>query len=349
MNKILVILTGGTIGSVCNEGVRSLSGGSPYILLSEFRRRCPEYSLYEFDVINPYSILSENLTYECWEKLYSALINADSDEYIGIIVTHGSDTLAYTSAALGYLMRHTRIPIVLTAADRPVEDPMSNAVPNFHSAVDFIANSGLSGVFVSYKKTGCNAANAIYLATRLCSADCYRDEFTSYGGAMLGEIKDGKFLPCECEINPTVDKLNRHFSPIAPSQIKLHRKVMLLHSYPNMDYSAINPEGFAAVINYGYHCATACTLKGSFSLVEFAERCSNCGVDLWLGSFKSAETEVYETNDILLKSGIKPFFDMSCEAAYVKAVLAYNVANIKADEFMRRNVYFEQVGHDVEC
>lgn len=348
MNKILVVLTGGTIGSVCNDGVRGINGDSPYILLREFRCNCPEYSSCEFEIINPYSILSENLTYSCWEKLYSALISIDAAAYSGIIVTHGSDTLAYTAAALGYLMRHIECPIVLTAADRPVDDPHSNAIPNFRSAVDFIITGGLRGVFVSYKKDSGHTANAIYLATRLCSADCFQDEFTSYGGGMFGEIKDGEFLLRDLEINPLPTQLNRKLSPIAPNEIRLEHKIMLLHSYPNMDYSAINPEGFAAIINCGYHCATACTLGGKLSLAEFAERCNDCGSDLWLGSFKNTESEIYASNDILLKSGIKPFYDMSWEAAYVKAVLAYNLPNVTPDEFMHRNIYFEQIGHDAD-
>lgn len=348
MRKILVVLTGGTIGSVCNDGVRGINGDSPYILLREFNRKCPEYSSYEFEVINPYSILSENLSYVCWEKLYSALSGIDVSAYNGVIVTHGSDTLAYTSVAIGYLMRHTERPIVLTAADRPVNDPKSNAIINFRSAVDFIINSNLRGVFVSYRKGGRHPANAIYLAARLCSADCFCDEFSSYGGGIFGEIKDGEFIRRDSDINPSVIELNREFSPIAPCQIHLNRKVMLLHSYPNMDYSAINPEAFAAVINYGYHCATACTSGGNLSLAEFAERCNKCGTDLWLGSFKSAENEIYTSSDFLLKRGIKKFCDMSWEAAYVKAVLAYNIPNIIPSDFMCKNIYFEQVGREIE-
>lgn len=340
-NKILVILTGGTIGSVCSDGVRGINGDSPYILLREFSRRCPEYSSCRFDVINPYSILSENLTYLCWEKLYTALSEAENKDYRGIIVTHGSDTLAYTAAVMGYLMRHTSSPIVFTAADRPVNDPRSNAIPNFRSAVEFILNGGLRGVFVSYK---IGRVNAINLAARLCSADCCLDEFTVYGGEIFGEIKEGEFLPRPARFNPSPDELNRPFSPIASGEISLTRKVMLLHSYPHMDYSAINPEGFAAVINCGYHCATACTEGGSLSLLKFAEICGKCGTDLWLGSFKSRENEIYSSNNALLKCGIKQFNDISWEAAYAKAVLAYNLPGINAEKFMSRGIYFEKVG-----
>lgn len=341
MCKILVVLTGGTIGSVCSDGVRGINGDSPYILLREFSRRCPEYSACQFEVINPYSILSENLSYDCWEKLYSTLSKTDTSAYSGIIITHGSDTLAYTAAIMGYLMRGTKCPIVFTAADRPVDDPKSNAICNFRSAVEFILNSGLRGVFVAYRT---HSVNAIHLATRLCSADCFQDEFTAYGGEIFGETKEGEFIAHESPLNPSLSELNASLSPIAPDEIHLSRKVILLHSYPHMDYSTINPQGFAAVINCGYHCATACNSGGNLSLAKFAERCAACGADLWLGSFKSTESEVYASNDALLKLGIRQFFDMSWESAYTKAVLAYNLPDIDAAEFMRRSIYFEQVG-----
>ena len=78
--KILVVLTGGTIGSTCSDGVRGIIGDSPYILIREFRKKYHDYSDCEFEVINPYSILSENLTCEVWSLLYGALYQVDTSE-----------------------------------------------------------------------------------------------------------------------------------------------------------------------------------------------------------------------------------------------------------------------------
>ena len=202
--KILVVLTGGTIGSTCSDGVRGIIGDSPYILIREFRKKYHDYSDCEFEVINPYSILSENLTCGVWSELYATLNAVDTAAYDGIIITHGSDTLAYTSAAMGMLMRHTKCPIVLTAADRPVNDPASNALPNFRASVDFIRSSGLKGVFVSYRRNA-DGAQVIYIATRLLSADCFADEFSSYGGCCFGRMEDGLFVPDSSPLNPSPD------------------------------------------------------------------------------------------------------------------------------------------------
>ena len=84
--KILVVLTGGTIGSTCSDGVRGIKSDSPYILIREFRRAFPEYSGCEFEVINPYSILSENLTCGVWNLLYTALYAVNISAFDGIII-----------------------------------------------------------------------------------------------------------------------------------------------------------------------------------------------------------------------------------------------------------------------
>ena len=345
--KILVVLTGGTIGSTCSDGVRGIAGDSPYILIREFRRAFPEYSGCEFEVINPYSILSENLTCGVWNLLYTALYAVNISAFDGIIITHGSDTLAYTAAAMGLLMRHTSRPIVLTAADRPVNDPASNALPNFRASVDYILGGGVKGVFVSYRRNR-DKAQVIYLATRLLSADCFSDEFSSYGGGCFGRMTDGIFVPENSPLNPGASELAGELSPIAGGEVDVsRRKVMLLRSYPGMDYSAIDTEGFAAVVNYGYHCATACTEGEDTSLLKFAQRCARSGTQLWLGSFKHSESEIYSSQQQMKHSPIARFYDMSPEAAYVKAVLAYHLPVEDPTEFMQSCVYYEMVGQPV--
>ncbi len=344
--KILVVLTGGTIGSVSSDSVRGLADDSPFLLLREFRRQCAIYDDCEFDTVNPFSILSENLTPAHWVILCNTVTQTDLSPYQGIIITHGSDTLAYTSAALGLMLRHLPLPIVLVAADRPVGHPKSNAIPNFRAALDFILTGGRKGIFVSYRRYD-TGAQAIYLATRLVSADNCRDEFSSYGGTPLGVMRDGVFVPDNTETNPTADQLNRPYAPLATGAWELSKKVMLLRAYPGMDYAAINPQGFAAVLQYGYHSATACTEGENTSLLRFAQRCEARGAALWLGAFKRTEGELYATSRELLDHGIRPFYDMSPEMAYAKAVLAYNLpetsAFTDAEGFMKAGIYHEFV------
>src|SRR5690554_4742477 len=101
----------------------------------------------KFDVLQPLRILSENIVPQDWITLIKCLDSVKLNKYIGIIITHGSDTIPYTSAAISYAYNHTPIPIVLVASNYPLEDERSNGLRNFTDAIDFIHNSPLPGVF----------------------------------------------------------------------------------------------------------------------------------------------------------------------------------------------------------
>ena len=102
-NKITVVMTGGTIGSAVSGDHIDISREP--VILNEYRRLYGSDT--EFTVIRPFSMLSENLSPHMWEKLgrTMAAIDDDSD---GIIITHGTDTLAYTAAYIAMVFRGTK-------------------------------------------------------------------------------------------------------------------------------------------------------------------------------------------------------------------------------------------------
>ena len=94
--KILVVFTGGTIGSCYNDGVISPDSSTRYKLIEMYKQN-GGYA--EFDAISPYTVLSENLNGEYFNLLYNS-VKENINNYDGIIVTHGTDTcLLYTSDA----------------------------------------------------------------------------------------------------------------------------------------------------------------------------------------------------------------------------------------------------------
>ena len=119
MTKILVIALGGTIGSVMTDSI-SLDKNSFKIL---------DYvkdGSVEFSTLSPFAVLSENINTALWKKLIACIDNAKIAQYDGVIILHGSDTLSYTSALIGNAYPNEKI--VLTAADKPLEDRESNGV-----------------------------------------------------------------------------------------------------------------------------------------------------------------------------------------------------------------------------
>ena len=158
MNKILVIGLGGTIGSVAGESI-SLDDNCLKIL------SVTEHKNVLFEGISPFKVLSENMAKELWQKLIDCLDEVDFSKYKGVIILHGSDTLAFTSAIIANAFADKNI--VLVASDKPVENPLSNAKANFDAAVAHLL-SDKSGVYVSY--------NGIKRANCITSADI-NDEF----------------------------------------------------------------------------------------------------------------------------------------------------------------------------
>ena len=115
MKKILVILTGGTIGSKVEGKIINTTAASSYRLLQLYNEKYADDT--EFEVIQPINILSENLTPVEWGVLCNCLLELDFEKYEGIIITHGSDTLSYTSALIGTMFENCSIPIVLVASN----------------------------------------------------------------------------------------------------------------------------------------------------------------------------------------------------------------------------------------
>ena len=83
--KILVVFTGGTIGSRYNDGVISPDSSTRYKLIEMYKQN-GGYA--EFDAISPYTVLSENLNGEYFNLLYNS-VKENINNYDGIIVTHG--------------------------------------------------------------------------------------------------------------------------------------------------------------------------------------------------------------------------------------------------------------------
>ena len=145
MKNILLLATGGTIAAV--EGGDGLSPGLlPESLLEavpEIRDHC------QVDTEQLISLDSTNILPEHWLSL-SRAIRARWDDYDAFVITHGTDTLAYTGAALSYLIQNSAKPIVLTGAQRPIWAGGSDGPKNLLDSFFFAAQSGTGGVFIVF-------------------------------------------------------------------------------------------------------------------------------------------------------------------------------------------------------
>lgn len=338
MKKILVVFTGGTIGSTQEGDTIDLAKTGACHLLEYY---CKEYGGdVEFETIQPLNVLSENIGYDDWNTLFNTLLSLPLSEYDGMIITHGSDTLSYTAALTGMVMRHTPIPIVLTAANYTLADSRSNGLRNFKSAVEFIA-CRIKGVFVIYENTAGEAL--VYLATRLCESDPYRDAYACFGGVPLGRMERGVFFPVLSPVNPSPRKLNCEFEMLF-EEVQLRKKVLLIRQYPGIDYTAFDLERCSAVLLYLYHSATAGTAQGEGNALDFIKRCRAKSIPVYAASFKETGVKTnYATAKELLAHHVVPFINISPEAAYAKLCLAVNAGEETARRLINETVYFESL------
>ena len=133
--RILMIATGGTIASM-----ESGHGLSPAIGSEELLRYVPEIETYcDAEAVQLFNLDSTNITPDHWLKI-AALIEAKYRDYDGFVVTHGTDTMAYTSAALSYLIQNSPKPIVITGSQKSIAsndtDAKRNLIHSFLYASD---------------------------------------------------------------------------------------------------------------------------------------------------------------------------------------------------------------------
>ncbi len=145
MKNILLIATGGTIASK-NNG----EGLAPAISSAELLSYIPEIKeLCNVDAVQVLNIDSTNIQPEYWLLMVDA-IKENYDKYDGFVISHGTDTMAYTSAALSYLVQNVDKPIIITGSQKPIAEAATDAKKNLIDSFRFAVEDGVKGIFVVF-------------------------------------------------------------------------------------------------------------------------------------------------------------------------------------------------------
>ncbi len=331
MARILTILTGGTIGSISDGEIIDVNERASVILIDKYYEKYGRED--EFSLVQPINIAGENLETKHWEILINFILEYNIDGYDGIIITHGSDTLSYSSAMLSMCLCHLPVPIILTASNYTVLDERSNALNNFHSAVLMI-KSFSRGVFTVFgDKIG---KSRVFLPTRILEADGLNDTFQSFGGKELGFMNDGKFEFTDLLTNPDKAEIEQKREAILSGRLTLNKKVIFIRQYPGLDFSnIIIDKNVGAVLLMTYHSQTARTV-GKGSTLSLIERCHSLGIDVYCTPFKNL-SEYYKSSAELIRLGCLPIYKTSPESSYAKLLLACNTDM----NLIKRDIYFE--------
>lgn len=145
MKKILLIATGGTIASLQTE-----TGLSPKLASDSLLAEVPEISEFcSVSAIQLYRLDSTNMRPVHWLEL-ARLIRREYENYDGFVVTHGTDTMAYASSMLYYLIQNSRKPIVLTGSQQSISERNTDARENLLSAFRYACDEFSSGVRIVF-------------------------------------------------------------------------------------------------------------------------------------------------------------------------------------------------------
>jgi L-asparaginase len=334
MKNILLVSTGGTIGSTVQSGTIDTSSTAQLKLLQLFEQQT-KHSDIQFHCIQPLQILSENLAPRAWQTLINAIETEQLQNYAGIIVTHGTDTLAYTACALSFYFHALNIPLLLVSSDYPLDDSRANGLVNFSCAVEFIRQHPIAGVFVPYRNQ--QQTLQVHQGTRLTCSLQLGSDFFSVQNKPFMQFETGKFNLCE-SFATTKQAI---FSFLA----KFDARITMIKPYPGLDYRSIDLQQTDAVLHDLYHSGTACasTQWGEqHSLLAFIDRCAKQNTPVYLAPALYSE-DAYQSTRLLIEKGAIVLWNQSIEAAFVKLLLAHSNFNNPAQilDFMHTDIAHE--------
>ena len=178
--EVAILGTGGTIASRVDYRTGAvhpaISSDDLYSLipeLSDIARIRPEIVL---------SVYSENLEPGDWQKIAEKVAEAVNGGARGVVVTTGTDTMAYTTAALSFALRAVPVPVFVTGSQRSSDRPSSDAYLNLIGAVSMAVSADLSGVFLVMHADTNDQRLAVHRGTRVRKNHASaRDAFQSIG------------------------------------------------------------------------------------------------------------------------------------------------------------------------
>ena len=302
-SRILLLTTGGTIASLPTDD--GLAPGLDGEDLAELLPRGVTDS-YDITIQDILHLDSSNIQPEEWQTI-ARHVFAHRGAYDGIVITHGTDTMAYTASILSFMLRGISIPVVLTGAQLPMTHPLSDGMENLRTALAMAA-SGVAGVFLAFDRKvilGCRAVK-----TRTTDFDA----FESVNWPLAASV-DGKGLQIRREAIPTT-------AGACTLRDRLCDKVFLIKLTPGLD-----PEIFDMLLQMHYRgiVIEAFGAGGLHfirrDLISKLQTAAQAGMTVVVCSqclYEPSDFSVYEVGQKVLAQGVIQGRDMTTEAAVTK-------------------------------
>jgi glutamyl-tRNA(Gln) amidotransferase subunit D len=345
--KINIISTGGTIASrvdYVTGGVYSaLSSRDLLTIVPELS----EIALIEADIL--YSVFSENIATEHWKGMTNMVEEKIREGSQGIVITHGTDTMAYSSAALSFSLQDLPVPVIFVGSQRSSDRPSSDAASNLVGVVTAAAHSPIAEVMVGMHEDTSDDSIVFHRGTkcRKCHTSA-RYAFQSINQSPVGRYRGG-------EIEVLGDYNKRREDRNLQVFDDFEEGVALIKFYPSFDPSILDiliDKGYMGIILEGTglgHVSEFCyealeRAKDEDVIVAMTSQC------LW----GRIDMNVYSNGRELQKRGVIPLEDILPETALVKLMWCLGQTKDKkeASSLLMENIageYTERTLYGEDC
>ncbi|HIR76963.1 MAG TPA: asparaginase [Candidatus Choladousia intestinipullorum] len=306
MSRILILTTGGTLAAADSD-----KGLSPGMHSRDILKRIAGLTDgFDVEEEEMFMLDSSNMQPEEWSQL-AARIYEQRIKYDGIVVIHGTDTLAYTASALSFALQDIEIPVVLTGSQVPIANPIADATENCRGALHMAA-SGCPGIYVAFNRRIITGTRASKVRTRSFDAFesidyPYAARINSSGLVVNPSFADRKKGPCVLQNRFCID-------------------VFLLKLFPG-----ISPDIFDRLKDLGIRgvYVEAFGIGGlpfeRRNMAAAVRRAADAGMIVAVGSqclYEGSDFTVYEVGRQVLGSGVVETGNMTTEAAVTKLMWA---------------------------
>ncbi len=306
MKKVLILATGGTISSHAGED-GMVPQSAPPELMGALERFAPYYALDYRVILN---LDSSNIQLEEWRLLAKSVFEA-LPHYDGVVITHGTDTMAYSASALTFMLRNLDKPVVFTGSQVPIGSPLSDAQSNLATALAAIDHNVI-GVTIAFNHKLMRGCRAVKVRTMGF------DAFESVNSQNRGEFfADGIRLVTE------------RFPPSGEAcalEDAFCNEVFLLKLIPGT-----NPEIFEGLCKMGYRGVVLESFGAGGlhylrrDLSAPIKRLVDGGIPVVVCSqclYEKSDFSLYEVGRRVLATGAIQSLDMTTEAAVTKLMWA---------------------------
>jgi glutamyl-tRNA(Gln) amidotransferase subunit D len=311
---VKILGCGGTIASKVEYETGAVK---PAMTPEELMELIPELrGLASYDVEVLFNILSEDMTPRHWEIMARNVLKAINGGVNGVVITHGTDTMSYSAAAIAFALRNLPMPIAFVGAQRSSDRPSTDAALNLLAAVVTTLKAPFGESVVVMHSTPSDIETYIHRGVKVRKLhSSRRDAFQSVNDLPLASVD-----LLSLKINIINDRyLPRRKPEELIAKIDFDDRVAIIKAYPGIQSEIIDylvDKKFHGIVIEG----TGLGHIGSYT-IESLKRAIEEGIAVVMTTqtiFGRVNMNVYTTGRKLLEIGVIPGEDMLTETAYVK-------------------------------